>query len=153
MRRKMHWTLWPTREPTTSTQRLRKMPGRLFLSILTAHDGALWKCFVETKFPLVVASGTLIDNHTLAVFSPHELPLTPSSCWFSVLNRVHSASPEQLMEMHHEQANPKNAVVSAGVPLELRLHLSAPIMERITESVNTHLYSLQSTVVRSRMLY
>lgn len=40
-----------------------------------------------------------------------------SSCWFSVLNRVHSASPEQLMEMHHEQANPKNAVVSAGSPL------------------------------------
>lgn len=39
-----------------------------------------------------------------------------SSCWFSVLNRVHSASPEQLMEMHHEQANPKNAVVSAGSP-------------------------------------
>lgn len=43
------------------------------------------------------------------------LPVS-SSCWFNVLNRVHSASPEQLMEMHHEQANPKNAVVSAVSP-------------------------------------
>ncbi|XP_013872156.1 unconventional myosin-X [Austrofundulus limnaeus] len=33
-----------------------------------------------------------------------------ASGWFNVLSRVHSASPEQLMEMHHEQANPKNAV-------------------------------------------
>uniref|UniRef100_A0A673CT49 Myosin X, like 1 n=1 Tax=Sphaeramia orbicularis TaxID=375764 RepID=A0A673CT49_9TELE len=36
-----------------------------------------------------------------------------ASGWFNVLSRVHSASPEQLMEMHHEQANPKNAVVSS----------------------------------------
>lgn len=58
----------------------------------------------------------IIINHIFADFflcSLPELPLTPSSGWFSVLSRVHSASPEQLMEMHHEQANPKNAVVSA----------------------------------------
>uniref|UniRef100_A0A3Q3W028 Myosin X, like 1 n=1 Tax=Mola mola TaxID=94237 RepID=A0A3Q3W028_MOLML len=40
-----------------------------------------------------------------------------ASCWFSVLSRVHSASPEQLMEMHHEQANPKNAVGTLDVGL------------------------------------
>uniref|UniRef100_A0AAR2KG04 Myosin X, like 1 n=1 Tax=Pygocentrus nattereri TaxID=42514 RepID=A0AAR2KG04_PYGNA len=34
-----------------------------------------------------------------------------ASGWFSVLSRVHSATPEQLMEMQHEQANPKNAVL------------------------------------------
>lgn len=45
------------------------------------------------------------------------LCLTSSSCWFSVLSRVHTANPEQLMEMHHEQANPKNAVVSDVLPL------------------------------------
>ncbi|XP_077473442.1 unconventional myosin-X isoform X1 [Stigmatopora argus] len=40
-----------------------------------------------------------------------------ASGWFSVLSRVHSASPEQLMEMHHEQANPKNAVGTLDVGL------------------------------------
>ncbi|TNN03089.1 hypothetical protein fugu_000118 [Takifugu bimaculatus] len=40
-----------------------------------------------------------------------------ASCWFSVLSRVHTASPEQLMEMHHEQANPKNAVGTLDVGL------------------------------------
>ncbi|KAM3608206.1 uncharacterized protein V6R79_021047 [Siganus canaliculatus] len=40
-----------------------------------------------------------------------------ASCWFNVLSRVHSASPEQLMEMHHEQANPKNAVGTLDVGL------------------------------------
>lgn len=44
------------------------------------------------------------------------LCVTSCSCWFSVLSRVHTASPEQLMEMHHEQANPKNAVVSNVLP-------------------------------------
>lgn len=34
------------------------------------------------------------------------------SGWFTVLSRVHIATPEQLLEMSHEQANPKNAVVS-----------------------------------------
>ncbi|TNN84477.1 Unconventional myosin-X [Liparis tanakae] len=37
-----------------------------------------------------------------------------ASGWFNVLSRVHSARPEQLTEMHHEQANPKNAVKSKG---------------------------------------
>uniref|UniRef100_H3DGD2 Myosin X, like 3 n=1 Tax=Tetraodon nigroviridis TaxID=99883 RepID=H3DGD2_TETNG len=40
-----------------------------------------------------------------------------ASCWFSVLSRVHTANPEQLMEMHHEQANPKNAVGTLDVGL------------------------------------
>ncbi|XP_034429221.1 unconventional myosin-X [Hippoglossus hippoglossus] len=40
-----------------------------------------------------------------------------ASGWFSVLSRVHSASPEQLMEMNHEQANPKNAVGTLDVGL------------------------------------
>nr|XP_057937730.1 unconventional myosin-X [Doryrhamphus excisus] len=40
-----------------------------------------------------------------------------ASGWFSVLSRVHSASPEELMEMHHEQANPKNAVGTLDVGL------------------------------------
>uniref|UniRef100_A0A7N8XQH6 Myosin X, like 3 n=1 Tax=Mastacembelus armatus TaxID=205130 RepID=A0A7N8XQH6_9TELE len=40
-----------------------------------------------------------------------------ASGWFNVLSRVHSASPEQLMEMHHEQANPKNAVGTLDVGL------------------------------------
>uniref|UniRef100_A0A4W4H058 Myosin X, like 3 n=1 Tax=Electrophorus electricus TaxID=8005 RepID=A0A4W4H058_ELEEL len=40
-----------------------------------------------------------------------------ASGWFSVLSRVHSASPEQLMEMRHEQANPKNAVGTLDVGL------------------------------------
>uniref|UniRef100_A0A3P8TIT1 Myosin X, like 1 n=1 Tax=Amphiprion percula TaxID=161767 RepID=A0A3P8TIT1_AMPPE len=40
-----------------------------------------------------------------------------ASGWFNVLSRVHSASPEQLMEMHHEQANPKNAVVTLNCGL------------------------------------
>jgi len=34
------------------------------------------------------------------------------SGWFTVLSRVQNATPEQLLEMSHEQANPKNAVVS-----------------------------------------
>lgn len=37
------------------------------------------------------------------------------SGWFSMLSRVHSASPQQLMEMQNESANPKNAVVSVTV--------------------------------------
>ncbi|XP_077947269.1 unconventional myosin-X isoform X3 [Gasterosteus aculeatus] len=40
-----------------------------------------------------------------------------ASGWFNVLSRVHSASQEQLMEMHHEQANPKNAVGTLDVGL------------------------------------
>ncbi|KAL0985675.1 hypothetical protein UPYG_G00160330 [Umbra pygmaea] len=40
-----------------------------------------------------------------------------ASGWFNMLSRVHSATPEQLMEMHHEQANPKNAVGTLDVGL------------------------------------
>uniref|UniRef100_A0AAV2JXA4 Uncharacterized protein n=1 Tax=Knipowitschia caucasica TaxID=637954 RepID=A0AAV2JXA4_KNICA len=40
-----------------------------------------------------------------------------ASGWFSVLSRVHSATSEQLLEMHHEQANPKNAVGTLDVGL------------------------------------
>ncbi|XP_053482052.1 unconventional myosin-X isoform X2 [Ictalurus furcatus] len=40
-----------------------------------------------------------------------------ASGWFSVLSRVHSASPQQLMEMQNEQANPKNAVGTLDVGL------------------------------------
>ncbi|KAK6315512.1 hypothetical protein J4Q44_G00150410 [Coregonus suidteri] len=40
-----------------------------------------------------------------------------ASGWFNMLSRVHSASPEQLMEMNHEQANPKNAVGTVDVGL------------------------------------
>lgn len=34
------------------------------------------------------------------------------SGWFNVLSKVRVCTPEQLLEMSHEQANPKNAVVS-----------------------------------------
>uniref|UniRef100_A0AAY4BF39 Myosin X n=2 Tax=Denticeps clupeoides TaxID=299321 RepID=A0AAY4BF39_9TELE len=40
-----------------------------------------------------------------------------ASGWFNVLSRVHSATPQQLMDMHHEQANPKNAVGTLDVGL------------------------------------
>ncbi|KAI1898304.1 hypothetical protein AGOR_G00070940 [Albula goreensis] len=40
-----------------------------------------------------------------------------ASGWFNVLSRVNSATPEQLQEMHHEQANPKNAVGTLDVGL------------------------------------
>uniref|UniRef100_A0A8K9X083 Unconventional myosin-X-like n=1 Tax=Oncorhynchus mykiss TaxID=8022 RepID=A0A8K9X083_ONCMY len=40
-----------------------------------------------------------------------------ASGWFNVLSRVHSASPDQLMEMNHEQADPKNAVGTVDVGL------------------------------------
>ncbi|KAJ8253356.1 hypothetical protein GJAV_G00212020 [Gymnothorax javanicus] len=40
-----------------------------------------------------------------------------ASGWFNVLSRVHTATPEQLLEMQHEQANPKNAVGTLDVGL------------------------------------
>ncbi|KAL2080831.1 hypothetical protein ACEWY4_022684 [Coilia grayii] len=40
-----------------------------------------------------------------------------ASGWFNVLSRVHSASPQQLLDMQHEQANPKNAVGTLDVGL------------------------------------
>lgn len=43
----------------------------------------------------------------------HAFFCSPSlSGWFTMLSRVQNATPEQLLEMSHEQANPKNAVVS-----------------------------------------
>ncbi|MCJ8732972.1 hypothetical protein PDJAM_G00217640 [Pangasius djambal] len=45
------------------------------------------------------------------------IDIRAASGWFSVLSRVHSASPQQLMEMQNEQANPKNAVGTLDVGL------------------------------------
>ncbi|KAI7808580.1 putative unconventional myosin-X [Triplophysa rosa] len=40
-----------------------------------------------------------------------------ASGWFNVLSRVHCATPEQLLQMQHEHANPKNAVGTLDVGL------------------------------------
>lgn len=69
----------------------------------------------EISCPLVVACGRIWCDSFLLTCT-FWTPSDPFSGWFNVLSRVHSASPEQLMEMHHEQANPKNAVVSAVLP-------------------------------------
>nr|XP_043875706.1 unconventional myosin-X isoform X2 [Solea senegalensis] len=60
------------------------------------------------------ALNIVTDERTYHIYaeSPED-----ASGWFSVLSRVHSASPEQLMEMHHEQANPKNSVGTLDVGL------------------------------------
>uniref|UniRef100_A0A671Z009 Unconventional myosin-X-like n=1 Tax=Sparus aurata TaxID=8175 RepID=A0A671Z009_SPAAU len=60
------------------------------------------------------ALNIVTDERTYQIYaeSPED-----ASGWFNVLSRVHSASPEQLMEMHHEQANPKNAVGTLDVGL------------------------------------
>ncbi|XP_035382790.1 unconventional myosin-X [Electrophorus electricus] len=60
------------------------------------------------------ALNIVTDERTYQVFaeSPED-----ASGWFTVLSRVHHASPEQLMEMSHEQANPKNAVGTLDVGL------------------------------------
>ncbi|KAM4608951.1 unconventional myosin-X [Polymixia lowei] len=60
------------------------------------------------------ALNIVTDERTYHIYaeSPED-----ASGWFNVLSRVHSASPEQLMEMHHEQANPKNAVGTLDVGL------------------------------------
>lgn len=36
----------------------------------------------------------------------------PHSQWFSVLSQVHASTDQEIREMHDEQANPQNAVVS-----------------------------------------
>ncbi|KAM9447915.1 unconventional myosin-X [Salvelinus alpinus] len=69
----------------------------------------------------------IVDNHakenSLNIVTEertyHIYAETPeeASGWFNVLSRVHSASPDQLMEIHHEQANPKNAVGTVDVGL------------------------------------
>ncbi|XP_028809967.1 unconventional myosin-X-like [Denticeps clupeoides] len=60
------------------------------------------------------ALNIVTDERTYQVFaeSPED-----ASGWFNVLSRVHSASPEQLLDMSHEQANPKNAVGTLDVGL------------------------------------
>uniref|UniRef100_A0A8B9L4C5 Myosin X, like 1 n=1 Tax=Astyanax mexicanus TaxID=7994 RepID=A0A8B9L4C5_ASTMX len=60
------------------------------------------------------ALNIVTDERTYQVFaeSPED-----ASGWFNVLSRVHTASPEQLLEMSHEQANPKNAVGTLDVGL------------------------------------
>lgn len=60
------------------------------------------------------ALNIVTDERTYQIYA--ETP-EDASGWFNVLSRVHSASPEQLMEMHHEQANPKNAVGTLDVGL------------------------------------
>uniref|UniRef100_A0A673XC17 Unconventional myosin-X-like n=1 Tax=Salmo trutta TaxID=8032 RepID=A0A673XC17_SALTR len=73
------------------------------------------------------AAKDIVDNHakenSLNIVTEertyHIYAETPedASGWFNVLSRVQSASPEQLMEIHHEQANPKNAVGTVDVGL------------------------------------
>ncbi|XP_051563416.1 unconventional myosin-X-like [Myxocyprinus asiaticus] len=60
------------------------------------------------------ALNIVTDERTYQVFaeSPED-----ASGWFNVLSRVHIASPDQLLEMSHEQANPKNAVGTLDVGL------------------------------------
>ncbi|KAI1899260.1 hypothetical protein AGOR_G00059980 [Albula goreensis] len=60
------------------------------------------------------ALNIVTEERTYQVFaeSPED-----ASGWFNVLSRVHSATPEQLLEMQHEQANPKNAVGTLDVGL------------------------------------
>ncbi|XP_031414316.1 unconventional myosin-X isoform X2 [Clupea harengus] len=60
------------------------------------------------------ALNIVTEERTYQVFaeSPED-----ASGWFNVLSRVHSATQEQLMEMSHEQANPKNAVGTLDVGL------------------------------------
>ncbi|XP_047669302.1 unconventional myosin-X [Tachysurus fulvidraco] len=60
------------------------------------------------------ALNIVTDERTYQVFaeSPED-----ASGWFTVLSRVHTATPEQLLEMSHEQANPKNAVGTLDVGL------------------------------------
>uniref|UniRef100_A0A3Q2Z811 Myosin X, like 1 n=1 Tax=Hippocampus comes TaxID=109280 RepID=A0A3Q2Z811_HIPCM len=54
------------------------------------------------------ALNIVTDERTYQVFaeSPED-----ASGWFNVLSKVRVCTPEQLLEMSHEQANPKNAVL------------------------------------------
>ncbi|KAG1945655.1 unconventional myosin-X [Pimephales promelas] len=60
------------------------------------------------------ALNIVTDDRTYQIYaeSPED-----ASGWFNVLSRVHSATPEQLLQMQHEQANPKNAVGTLDVGL------------------------------------
>lgn len=48
-----------------------------------------------------------------------------------MLSRVHIATPEQLLEMSHEQANPKNAVVSVLTLYALSLLKFLPLLTTV----------------------
>eukprot|EP00063_Salmo_salar_P046400 XP_014021235.1 PREDICTED: unconventional myosin-X-like [Salmo salar] len=73
------------------------------------------------------AAKDIVDNHAkenaLNIVTEertyHIYAETPedASGWFNMLSRVHGANPDQLMEMSHEQANPKNAVGTVDVGL------------------------------------
>uniref|UniRef100_A0A8C9SC21 Myosin X, like 1 n=1 Tax=Scleropages formosus TaxID=113540 RepID=A0A8C9SC21_SCLFO len=60
------------------------------------------------------ALNIVTEDRTYQVFaeSPED-----ASGWFSVLSRVHSATLDELLEMQHEQANPKNAMGTLDVGL------------------------------------
>ncbi|XP_061599184.1 unconventional myosin-X [Cololabis saira] len=60
------------------------------------------------------AMNIVTDERTYQVFaeSPED-----ASGWFKVLSKVRVCTPEQLLEMSHEQANPKNAVGTLDVGL------------------------------------
>uniref|UniRef100_A0A4W5QUZ4 Myosin X, like 3 n=1 Tax=Hucho hucho TaxID=62062 RepID=A0A4W5QUZ4_9TELE len=60
------------------------------------------------------ALNIVTDERTYQVFaeSPED-----ASAWYNVLSKVHVYTPEQLMDMSHEQANPKNAVGTLDVGL------------------------------------
>uniref|UniRef100_A0A665TKD2 Myosin X, like 1 n=1 Tax=Echeneis naucrates TaxID=173247 RepID=A0A665TKD2_ECHNA len=88
-----------------------------------------WKMrwFVLRDSKLITHTHIIMDNHekenalnivtderTYQVFaeSPED-----ASGWFNVLSKVRVCTPEQLLEMSHEQANPKNAVGTLDVGL------------------------------------
>ncbi|CAB1427869.1 unnamed protein product, partial [Pleuronectes platessa] len=60
------------------------------------------------------ALNIVTDERTYQVFaeSPED-----ASGWFNIFSKVRVCTPEQLMEMSHEQANPKNAVGTLDVGL------------------------------------
>ncbi|KAK5917008.1 hypothetical protein CgunFtcFv8_011935 [Champsocephalus gunnari] len=60
------------------------------------------------------ALNIVTDDRTYQVFaeSPED-----ASGWFNMLSKVRVCTPEQLLEMSHEQANPKNAVGTLDVGL------------------------------------
>ncbi len=90
-----------------------------------------WGCKVHLKCIFILFQCALFNvcNFHIHLLRPHVvyynlfhivgLYLSCLCCsgWFNVLSRVHSATPEQLLQMQHEHANPKNAVVSVHTKL------------------------------------
>lgn len=62
-----------------------------------------------------------------------------------MLSRVHSATPEQLLEMQHEQANPKNAMVSGVVYTHTAVICHQAVVEKSKPLSHPHV-SLQGTL-------